>query len=151
MPRVVVGIDGSEHAQRALRSAVEEATLRRVTLTVVHVTPVPFDLAAPILTRQPTEDELRSLGLDLIDRTLRDVDVDDLDVERIALTGHAASQLCEAAQGADLLVIGSRGLGGFRGLLVGSVTLQVVAHAPCPILVVVPEDRRSAAPRRRSA
>ena len=140
MPRIVVGIDGSEHAQRALRWAVEEARLRRVTLMVIHVTPLPFDLAAPILTRQPTEDELRSLGLEVIDETLHDLDVADLDVERVPLIGHAASQLCEAARGADLLVIGSRGFGGFRGLLVGSVTHQVVAHAPCPILVV-PEDR----------
>jgi nucleotide-binding universal stress UspA family protein len=141
MPRVVVGIDGSEHAQRALRWAVEEARLRGVTLTVVHVAPVPFDLSAPILAHQPTEDELRSLGRELIDETLQDLDVVDLDVERVALIGNAASQLCEAARGADLLVIGSRGLGGFRGLLVGSVTQQVVAHAPCPILVVVPQDR----------
>ncbi len=141
MPRVVVGIDGSEQAERALQRAVEEARLRGADLTVVHVVSLPFNLADPILTPRPTEHELRSLGLELIDRALGDLAVDDLDVERIALIGHAAHQLCEAAQGADLLVVGSRGLGGFRGLLVGSVTHQVVGHAPCPILVVVPQDR----------
>jgi nucleotide-binding universal stress UspA family protein len=141
MPGVVVAIDGSEHARRALLWAVEEARLRSAILTVVHVVPLPFDLSAPILARQPTEHELRSLALELIDEMLRDLDVGDLDVERVALIGHVASQLCEAARGAQLLVVGSRGLGGFRGLLVGSVTHQVVAHAPCPILVVVPQDR----------
>jgi nucleotide-binding universal stress UspA family protein len=141
MPGVVVGIDGSEHAQRALLSAVAEARLRGATLTVVHVAPLPFDLSGPILARQPTEQELRSLALQLIEETLQDLDTGDLEVERVALIGHAASQLCEAARGAELLVVGSRGLGGFRGLLVGSVTHQIVAHAPCPILVVVPPDR----------
>lgn len=141
MPGVVVGIDGSEHARRALLSAVAEARLRGVTLTVVHVAPLPFDLSAPILARQPTEQELRSLALQLIDEMLQDLDTGDLEVERVALVGHAASQLREAARGAELLVVGSRGLGGFRGLLVGSVTNQLVAHAPCPILVVVPPDR----------
>lgn len=141
MPRVVVGIDGSEQAERALHRAVEEARLRGADLTVVHVVSLPFNLADPILMPRPTEDELRSLGLELIDKALGDLAVDDLDVERIALVGHAAHQLCEAAQGADLLVVGSRGLGGFRGLLVGSVTHQVVGHARCPILVVVPQDR----------
>lgn len=141
MPRIVVGIDGSEQAQRALLAAIEEARLRDATLTVIHVAPFPFDLSAPILAPQPTGAELRSRAVDLIDEALGLVDAGDLDVERIALIGHAASELCEAARDADLLVIGSRGLGGFRGLLVGSVTQQVVAHAPCPILVVVPQDR----------
>ena len=141
MPRVVVGIDGSEQAQRALVWAVGEARLRHAALAVVHVAPLPFDLAAPILTRRPTANELRTRGLELIDDALEKLDVDDLDVERVASIGHAASQLCEAARGAELLVVGSRGLGGFRGLLVGSVTHQVVAHAPCPILVVVPQGR----------
>ena len=141
MPGVVVGIDGSEHARRALLSAAAEARLRGVPLTVVHVAPLPFDLSAPILARQPTEQELRSRALQLIEETLQDLDTGDLEVERVALIGHAASQLCEAAREAELLVVGSRGLGGFRGLLVGSVTNQIVAHAPCPILVIVPPDR----------
>jgi nucleotide-binding universal stress UspA family protein len=82
MPGVVVGIDGSEHAQRALLSAVAEAGLRGATLTVVHVAPLPFDLSGPILARQPTEQELRSLALQLIEETLQDLDTGDLEVER---------------------------------------------------------------------
>jgi nucleotide-binding universal stress UspA family protein len=48
--------------------------------------------------------------------------------------------LVETAKDADLLVIGSRGLGGFRGMLLGSVTQQVIAHAPCPIVVITPDE-----------
>jgi nucleotide-binding universal stress UspA family protein len=140
MSRVVVGIDGSEQAGRALRLAVEEARLRGAELAVVHVVPLPFDLTEPVLMPQPTKDELRAMGRAVIDEALGGVGVDDLEVERIVLIGHAAHRLCSAARGADLLVVGSRGLGGFRGLLVGSVTHQVVGHAPCPILVVVPEQ-----------
>jgi nucleotide-binding universal stress UspA family protein len=141
MSRVVVGIDGSEQAEQALRRAVEEARLRGAELAVVNVVPIPFDLTDPVLTTQPSEDELRALGRAVIDEALGNVGVEDLEVERIVMIGHAAHGLCNAARGAELLVVGSRGLGGFRGLLVGSVTHQVVGHAPCPILVVVPEHR----------
>jgi nucleotide-binding universal stress UspA family protein len=141
MSRVVVGIDGSEHAGRALHWAVEEARLRGAELTVVHAVPFPFDLTHPVLAPQPTEDELHAIGRKVIDEALAGSDVDDLEVERLVRIGAAAHWLCSAARGADLLVVGSRGLGGFRGLLVGSVTHQVVGHAPCPILVVVPEHR----------
>jgi len=141
MSRVVVGIDRSEQAQRALHLAVEAARLRGAALAVVHVVPFPFDLADRVLTPKPTEAELRAMGDTVIDQALGAVDVDDLEVERIVTIGHAAQGLCDAARGADLLVVGARGLGGFRGLLVGSVTHQVVGHAPCPVLVVVPEQR----------
>jgi nucleotide-binding universal stress UspA family protein len=141
MSRVVVGIDRSEQAERALRLAVEAARLRAAELVVVHVVPFPFDLTDRVLAPQPTEEELHEMGDAVIDRALGTIDVDDLEVERIVTIGHAAYGLCDAAKGADLLVVGSRGLGGFRGLLVGSVTQQVVGHAPCPILVVVPEQR----------
>ena len=53
--------------------------------------------------------------------------------------GGPASVLVETAHDADLLVIGSRGLGGFRGMLLGSVTQQVIAHAPCPVVVITPD------------
>ncbi len=141
MSRIVVGIDRSELAQRALGQAVEAARLRGADLAVVHVVPFPFDLSAPVLTPQPTEADLRAMGGAVIDQALGAVDVDGLEVERIVTIGHTAHGLCEAARGADLLVVGSRGLGGFRGLLVGSVTHQVVGHAPCPVLVVVPDQR----------
>jgi nucleotide-binding universal stress UspA family protein len=132
MSRIVVGVDGSEHAKRALRWAADEAGQRGAVLVVAHV-------AAP---PRPSAAELAALGRELVvDEALAELDTAGLEVERIVRTGHVTEELCELAADADLLVIGARGLGGFRGLLLGSATLQVVAHAPCPVVVVVPEDR----------
>lgn len=139
MSRIVVGVDGSEHAVRALRWAVEDARRRGAGLAVVHAVPYPFNLADPVLIPPPPEHDLRAAGLKVVDEALAGVEVEDLDVERAAVIGQAASVLCDAAVGAELLVIGSRGLGGFQGLLAGSVTHQAVAHAPCPVVVVGPE------------
>lgn len=141
MSRIVVGVDGSEHAVRALRWAVEDARRRGVGLSVVHAVPFPFNLADPVLIPPPPEHDLRLAGLRVIDEALAEVEADDLDVERTAVIGQAASVLCDAARDSELLVIGSRGLGGFKGLLVGSVAHQVVAHAPCPVVLVGPESR----------
>lgn len=141
MSRIVVGVDGSEHAVRALRWAVEDARRRGSGLAVVHAVPIPLNLADPILIPPPPEHDLRLAGLAVIDEVLDDVELDDLEVERVSVIGQAASVLCDAGRGAELLVLGSRGLGGFKGLLVGSVTHQVVAHAPCPVVVVGPESR----------
>lgn len=141
MARVVVGVDRSEHAKRAVRRAVEEARLRGASLQVVYVAPERSMLADPVLMPLPPSAELEAAGLALIDELLEEVDTGDVEVERVTRIGSASRALCKVAKGADLLVVGSRGMGGFRGLLIGSVTQQVVGHAPCPILVVVPEDR----------
>jgi nucleotide-binding universal stress UspA family protein len=61
-------------------------------------------------------------------------------VDRILVCGSAASVLLETAKGADLVVVGSRGLGGFAGLLLGSVSHHVAHHATCPVVIVPPVD-----------
>ena len=141
MARIVVGVDRSEHAERAVRRAVEEARLRGASLQVAYVAPERSMLADPVLMPSPPSAELEAAGRALIDELLDGVDTGDVEVERVVRIGNAARALCKVAEGAELVVVGSRGMGGFRGLMVGSVTQQVVAHAPCPILVVVPEDR----------
>lgn len=141
MPRIVVGVDGSEHAARAVRWAVEEARLRGAELELVHAVPERDRSPYAGMVPPPAEEELRAAGIELIDDTLADVETGKLEVGRTAESGTPARRLCRAAEGADLLVVGARGYGGFRGLLLGSVTQQVVAHAPCPVVVVVPEDR----------
>jgi nucleotide-binding universal stress UspA family protein len=141
MARVVVGVDGSEHAVRAVRRAADEARLRGASLEVVHASPEVVTVPDPVLGPPIQRDELRAGGEEIVDRLLSGIDLHDLQVERIVDIGQPARVLCDVARGADVLVVGSRGLGGFRGLLVGSVTHQVVAHAPCPVLVVVPEGR----------
>lgn len=142
MSRIVVGIDGSDHARRALRATVEEARWRGADVDVVHAIPEVAPFLDPIGGPPSPKEELRAAAFEVLDQAVSGEDTREVRIERIVATGGTAKVLCEAALGADLLVVGSRGLGGFRGLLVGSVTQQVVAHAPCPVLVVVPDRNR---------
>lgn len=141
MSRIVVGIDGSEDSKRALRCALHEARLRNATVDLVYAVPEPMIFGDPVMVPPPTHETLSDEGLAIIERTLTQIDTGEVTTEPIVAVGTPASVLCEVAKGADMLVVGSRGHGGFRGLLLGSVTQQVVAHASCPILVVVPDDR----------
>jgi nucleotide-binding universal stress UspA family protein len=139
--RIVVGIDGSEQARRALHRAVEEARLRGARLDVVHASPEVITITDPVLGPPIRHDTLLEGGRDVLDQALSGVDLRGVEVERLAMVGQPARVLCDVARGADLLVVGARGLGGFRGLLLGSVTHQVLSHASCPVLVIVPEGR----------
>lgn len=144
MARIVVGVDGSHNGERALAWAVEEATLRDAELElVVALAPAGlFDAVTAGRSREELEADAISLLERVVDEVvLESVDTGDLTVHRTVRTGAAAEVLCEVAVDADLLVVGARGQGGFRGLLVGSAAQQVVAHAPCPVVVVVPEER----------
>jgi nucleotide-binding universal stress UspA family protein len=144
MARIVVGYDGSHTAERALRWAVDEAHLRDAEIDLVIVTAHSsrFDAMTTSKSREELEEAAAHvLGQLLEEVVLEKVDTSGLTVHRSVRVGSAAEELCEAAVGADLLVIGARGHGGFKGLLLGSAAQQVVAHSPCPIVVVVPEDR----------
>ena len=138
LARVVVGVDGSEHSSAALRWPAAEAQLRRATLQVVHAWHLP-SLAYQAYVA-PTPDEGRKVAVAALDDQLAVVlgDPTDLSVVRDVREGPAAQALIDAANGADLVVVGSRGHGGFAGLLLGSVSSQVVHHAPCPVVVVRP-------------
>ena len=138
--RIVVGVDGSDHADRALQYAIGEARRREdATIEAIHsyhllaYTPgMEFGYAVP----QPPE----KLEAEAMDRLLQALDraPKDLAIDPIVVPDSPSHALIEAGKGADLLVIGSRGHGGFRGLLLGSTSLQVVTHAPCPVVVVPP-------------
>ena len=137
MSRIVVGIDTSPDAERALTWALEEARLREAKLELVHAYPTPELTALPMVVTLPNDEELRAGALSVLDDTLAAVGgAGDVEVIRTVRAGGAASVLTQAAEGADLLVVGARGLGGFRGLLLGSVSQQAVAHSPCPVVVV---------------
>ncbi|MTV27149.1 universal stress protein [Nitriliruptoraceae bacterium ZYF776] len=139
MSRIVVGVDTSEHATRALRWAVEEARLRDATLEVVHSFPWPEVTAMPAIITMPSEEELVKAAEAVVDEALASVpEHGEVEVLRTVRAGGAAGVLCRVAEGADLVVVGARGVGGFRGLLLGSVSQQVVAHAPCPAVVIGP-------------
>ena len=141
MSRITVGVDGSEHALRALRWGLEEARLRDATLEVLHAAIQPEMPAYPVVMAVQSQDELTEAGKQLVEEALSQVDTAGLEVVRTVEVGSSTTLLCDASREADLLVVGARGLGGFRGLLLGSVTQQVIAHAACPVVVVVPEER----------
>jgi nucleotide-binding universal stress UspA family protein len=141
--RVVVGVDGSPGSLHALSWAAREARARDATLEVVaawtYPTPV---LLIPVAPDPPTVKSLRTEARGMIDRALEKVaeDVAGLDIEPRVLEGNAPQVLLERGKEADVLVVGSRGFGGFRGLLLGSVSQQCVQHATCPVVVVPSPD-----------
>lgn len=136
MTGIVVGIDGSEGATIALRWAVEEGERRGWPVTAL----LAWDyLDQPKLDPQaafdPHYDETKASAF--LDGHLVDVLGDGAaGVGRIVVNGKAAPALLDAAAGADLAVVGARGLGGFKGMLLGSVSRTVVEHAPCPVAVI---------------
>lgn len=135
--RIVVGVDGSAHARRALAHAIDEARRRGATVDAVYAHAPPVHWAAPefgVLVPRP-ESEVVEDATALLRRELAHVP-DDVVVRPVVVEGPAARALLETARGADLLVVGSRGRGGFLGLLLGSTSHQVVTHATCPVVVV---------------
>lgn len=139
MSRIVVGIDSSEHAKMALRWALEEAKRRGAELELVHAYPTPELTSMPAIITLPSDEELRQGAEATIAAVLDEVGgAQGVEVTYRVEPGGAARVLTAAAEGADLLVLGARGLGGFRGLLLGSVSQQAVAHSPCPVVVIPP-------------
>jgi len=132
--RIVVGSDGSAASLAALDWALEEARLRsgRVHLVSAWHYPVIGDAAG----RAPDRDAFGDHARQAHDEALRHSADAGVDVTGEVTEGHPADVLLRAAHGADLLVVGSRGHGGFTGMLLGSVSNHAVHHAPCPVLVV---------------
>lgn len=133
---VVVGIDGSENAERALAWAAREARARTTRLTVVHGYQVPLVGAYPYSTMTVDPDLMPRAARHLLDTALEHIDVAGLDVVPVASPGGAAHAVLECADEADLVVVGSRGLGPFQRMLLGSVATQIVHHARCPVAVI---------------
>ena len=140
---IVVGVDNSDGAKAALRFALEEAKLRGASLRAVHAwhfasigAPV-IDSATPPMFGVELDDLQKGVEASFA-ATLREAipDPGEVHVEHRIVEGAAAAALVEESRGADLLVVGSRGLGGFRGLLLGSVGQQVAHHAACPVVIV---------------
>ncbi len=138
---VVAGFDGSPSSEAALRVALCEAKLRQARLLVVSAWHAPTryygSAAAPSASRALAEDMRKELAtkLEAAVAALRE-EADGTAIETRLVEGAPASVLAHEAADADLLVVGSRGFGGFRELLLGSVGRQCAQHAPCPVLVV---------------
>jgi len=138
---VVVGVDSSAGARRALEWAAAEAALRSSALRIVHVAqPVDATGFSDVLGEVVVADERLDAEAATADAVERAVAGHPGEVERLVVSGSPAAELVAAADGASVLVVGSRGLGGFRGLLLGSVSRAVLHAAACPV-VVVPADR----------
>lgn len=134
---VVVGLDNSPHSRAALRFAFEAAAARDAELIAMQVWQ--YTEYAPIVA--PLEVEWRPLK-EGAERDLSEQlagwreTYPNVPTRRIAQRGHPVAELTHAARDAQLLVVGHRGLGGFEGMLIGSVAAGVLHHAPCPVAVV---------------
>jgi nucleotide-binding universal stress UspA family protein len=137
--RIVVGVDGSDGAAAALRWAVEEAELRQAALDAVTAWHIPYAAGSPAIGLVIDPEEERAYAAEQLEEVIGTLGARPrVQVNRVVVEGGAARALIEAASGADLLVVGSRGRGGFKGLLLGSVSQQCIHHAPCPVVVVRP-------------
>ena len=142
--RIVVGVEGSEGSQAALRWAVDEAHFRGCTVEVVTAYLPTYVPAAPDFGYVPLDpidlvDEVRKMQDDVVAAATAHCADLAVPVEQKLIKGRAADTLIAAAQGAALLVVGNRGRGGFRGLLLGSVSHQIAQHAACPVVIVRPD------------
>jgi nucleotide-binding universal stress UspA family protein len=145
MPGIIVGVDGSDHSRYALEWAVREAAVRHAPLTVLTVQQAVVGYwGGPVL--YPGDEDLaekaREMAQEETDSTLEKIGRESRpsSVTVRAATGLPAEALLAAAADADLLVVGSRGAGGFKRLLMGSVSTQVTHHARCPVVVIPAEN-----------
>lgn len=142
MGAIVVGIDQSIEAKAALRFALEEARFRRASLLAVHAMD-PFgtypSLAVDVsAVHRGAEDLLENVVSEVAGAD------DGVEIDRRVVEGAPGAVLVAEARGADLLVVGSRGHGGFAGLLLGSVSQQCAHHAECPVVIVRTPSAKSA-------
>jgi nucleotide-binding universal stress UspA family protein len=141
MSGIIVGIDGSTHSSRALKWAINEAAARHMPLTVLTVhqpyrgywndsVKYPGDAALIADARKAAQEETDAvLGELAVEARPPEVTVE-------AVDGAPAEEILRAGADADMIVVGSRGAGGFAQLLLGSVTSQVTHHARCPVVVI---------------
>jgi nucleotide-binding universal stress UspA family protein len=142
-PRVVVGIDGSDGSRQALASAVAEAGRLGAEVTAIAAYTLRSYWSGAYQAVVPPVDRLREAVRSDAEAMVAAVG-GGTPVRVLPVEGPAGDTLVRAAEGADLLVVGGRGRGAVRGMLLGSVALHCVVHAPCPVMVV-PVGRAGAA------
>jgi nucleotide-binding universal stress UspA family protein len=142
MGAVVVGVDGSPGSLAALRFAADEARLRGAAVKAIFAWSVPVtgDISSGLLPQLRAD--LAEEGAKALDEALGQIDATGLTIERVVEEGSAAHVLVEAAREAELLVVGSRGHGGFTGLLLGSTSRQCSHQASCPVVIVRAHEER---------
>lgn len=138
METIVVGVDGSEESERALVWAADEARRRHATLRVVHAWFEVFldgYFAAPMAYER---DAVVAAAREILDKAVAAIPAGspEIVVESELMHGQPEIVLIDESKTADMVVVGSRGRGGFAGLLLGSVSQRVVHHAQCPVVVI---------------
>lgn len=144
MARILVGVDGSDGSRQALQWAVDEAALRDTGIDVLnayqteYIYYVDLPAVAHAVPRYDLEAAAKMAVEDVVDSINNPAEID-IQVEYIN-SGNPAGELVLRSADHDLIVLGSRGLGGLAGLLLGSVTHKVVQHADCPVTIIPAED-----------
>lgn len=146
MALIVVGVDGSEGSDAALRFAAAEAALRGAKLRAVCAWEIPSVVYATTWgVAADEEPTVRGRAQDILGGALSEVErlEPGIDSDSRAVHGQPADVLVQESQDADLLVVGSRGFGGFKRLMLGSVSQQVAHHASCPVVIVPSPEHRT--------
>jgi nucleotide-binding universal stress UspA family protein len=136
---VVVGVDGSDGSMAALEAAVAEAKARNAQLRIVVAWHIPLAVYTDGL---PPPEEITTDMQDAAQEIAKQAEAAvpaGVDFETRLVEGQPADALIEESEGAEVLVVGSRGLGGFARLVLGSVSQHVSHHAKCPVVIVPPD------------
>jgi nucleotide-binding universal stress UspA family protein len=131
--RIVVGVDGSEHGNAALRWAVDEAKVHESEVIAVFAWQLPFVGIPDAFDRDEMEMICRTFVADAVETVVRDTPVP---ITKLVAEGDVRASLIEAAKNADMLVLGSRGRRGFAALKLGSVSQECVQHVACPVVII---------------
>lgn len=144
--KIVVGIEGSGGAKAALKWAIQEAKFRHATIVVATAFSPSWVPVSPDFTYIPVdnfnvEDEVGRMQEHIAHEVLEEVGSAKADIKYVRKKGSPADTLIAIAEAedADMLVVGSRGRGGVRGLLLGSVSHQIAHHGSCPVVIVRPD------------
>ena len=132
--RIVVGADGSDQSKAAMDWAIEESRLRGG--EVQALTAWNFPYVSDALGTAWDYEIFQKDAQAILEAELERVKDQDVAITGRIVEGNAASALIEASKAADLIVVGSRGHGGFTGMMLGSVSHQTIHHAHCPVLVI---------------
>jgi nucleotide-binding universal stress UspA family protein len=143
MSGIIVGVDGSAHSRKALEYAAKEAVAHHTSLTVLTVHQAVRDVygsASHYVDDASLTDKARQAAQAETDEVLAGIAEKPESVTVKAVHGLPADELVKAAEDAEMVVMGSRGAGGFARLVLGSVATQVSHHANCPVLIVPAAD-----------
>jgi nucleotide-binding universal stress UspA family protein len=144
MPGIIVGVDGSHHSRQALERAIQEAAAHHTSLTVLTVHQAVRDVYGSV-SHYPGDADLtekaRQAAAAETNEVVAALGVQPESVTVTAVHGLPSEEIVKAAQGADMVVMGSRGAGGFARLRMGSTATQVAQYAHCAVLILPADER----------